>query len=47
MIIIAVIVILLLLLIEFEAVATLPQPPRRGCIRFNTNDNNISVDCNI
>lgn len=33
--IIAVIVILLLLLIELEAVATLPQSPRRGYAAFN------------
>lgn len=45
--IIAVIVILPLLLIEFKAVATLPQPPRRGYAAFiaiNTRTNYINKD---
>lgn len=47
--IIAVIVILPLLLIEFKAVATLPQPPRRGWIGFiaiNTRTNYNAISCN-
>lgn len=46
--IIAVIGILLLLLIEFEAVATLPHPPRRGYAAFNViNARTNYIDGNV